>query len=64
MRVTHKNVGVGLGDENYSWVDDSNSGITGVDFRRKCVVVHVGSSSSQMAYHFARHVADAIASVN
>lgn len=64
MKVNQRNVGTGLGDENYFWMDDLNGEITGVDFRSNCVVVHVGSSSAERAYRFARHIADAISIVN
>jgi|SRR5215510_11849433 len=61
MRVKQRNGATGLGDENYFWEDDLNSALTGVDFRSKCVVVHVGTRSAKRAFQFARLIADAIA---
>jgi hypothetical protein len=49
-----------LGDENYLWEDDNNKEITGIDFRKGKVFVHVSTRSMEIAKRFALNIADEI----
>jgi hypothetical protein len=49
-----------LGDENYLWEDDNNKEITGIDFRKGKVFVHVSTRSRDIAKRFALNIADEI----
>jgi hypothetical protein len=49
-----------LGDENYLWEDDSNREITGIDFRKGKVFVHVSTRSMDIAKRFALNIANEI----
>lgn len=49
-----------LGDENYLWEDDNSKEITGIDFRKGKVFVHVSTRSMETAKRFALNIADEI----
>ena len=49
-----------LGDGNYQWKDCCDKRLTGVDFRKGKVVVHVNAPSIELAQRFASHVAAAL----
>lgn len=49
-----------LGDENYLWEDDNNREVTGIDFRKGKVFVHVSTRSMEIAKRFALNIADEI----
>jgi len=49
-----------LGDENYLWEDENNREITGIDFRKGKVFVHVSTRSMETAKRFALNIADEI----
>lgn len=49
-----------LGDENYLWEDENNKEITGIDFRKGKVFVHVSTRSMEIAKRFALNIADEV----
>jgi hypothetical protein len=53
-----------LGDENYLWEDDNNREVTGIDFRKGKVFVHVSTRSMEIANRFALNIANEISTVS